>query len=85
MNTSALRFFPTGLVLAAGATCAWPYLGLSTSTGSSTAPAEVAATPEVAVALLKPVLSPRPSRDPFADPEIYRSEARLKISGMMKK
>ncbi len=34
--------------------------------------------------LLKPVLSPRPLRDPFADPEVFRAEARAKVNAMLK-
>ncbi len=89
MNGSAAKNAPTVIVLVAAALCAWPYIGQpSTSTPTPAATKAAAATKAVKVAelpasLLNPPLVPRPSRDPYQDPEAHRVEARLKITSAL--
>ena len=89
MNASAVKNAPTLIVFVAAGVCAWPYLGepsTSTPTPAATkaaAAAKAAKVTELPAGLLNPPLVPRPSRDPYRDPEAHRVEVRLKIANAL--
>lgn len=74
MNALAAKLAPTAVVLAAGVYVAWPYVG--PGGGLPAPPAAAADAAELAESLLRPVLAPPSTRDPFEDPEETQSQVR---------
>jgi hypothetical protein len=77
MKLPLMKLAPSAIILLASGACAWPYLG---SMHPQPQRATADAPKEIPSAILKPVLPPRPERDPFQDPELLRAEARVRLA-----
>jgi hypothetical protein len=89
MAFSAAKHAPVLIVLVASGVCAWPYVGMTTSSASTPAAAKAKAAAaagkpvELPPGLLNATPVPRPARDPFRDPEHARAAVKAKVSNAL--
>jgi hypothetical protein len=84
MKVSVIKVAPTAVIVVAAGFCAWPYLGTAEPPATSGPPPAPKGKFVVPLSLLKPTPPPRPERDPFADAEKLRAEAREKVAQAIK-